>query len=235
MWTRREIKTRAKAVLNGKYWKAFLVSVVIALSQYSGEFSDSESTRSAFESVEVLVISIIGLILYFVLRIFLGYPLEVGGRKYFIQACQYKNNEKCFRFAFDRKNYSGVVLTMLLKGIQNTLWFLLLIIPGIVKYYSYRMVPYILADNPNIGGKRAIELSNKMTKGHKFAMFILDLSFIGWYLLGLLVFVFGVFLVLPYVDTTYAELYLVLRKKAIDNNWSSSEELLLDRSAEEAV
>ena len=97
------------------------------------------------------------------IRIFLGYPLEVGGRRYFVQSAQYFDNRRCFRFAFDGQNYLGIVGTMLLKGIFNFLWFLLFIIPGIVKSYAYRMVPYILADNPNIGARRAIELSNRMT------------------------------------------------------------------------
>ena len=89
------------------------------------------------------------------------------------------------------------------------------------------MVPYILADNPNIGYNRAIELSNNMTKGQKFDMFILDLSFIGWYLLGSLLFFVGIFFVLPYENATKAELYLVLRQNALDNNYSSPEELLI--------
>lgn len=89
------------------------------------------------------------------------------------------------------------------------------------------MVPYILADNPNIGVKKAIALSNEMTLGHKFDMFVLDLSFIGWYLLGALAFGIGVFFVLPYENATDAELYLVLRKNALETNLCSSEDLLL--------
>ena len=55
---------------------------------------------------------------------------------------------------------------MLLRAFYNFLWTLLFIIPGIIKSYAYRMVPYILSDNPTIGYKRAIELSNDMTRGH---------------------------------------------------------------------
>jgi uncharacterized membrane protein len=123
----------------------------------------------------------------------------------------------------------GIIKTMLLSKIFIFLWSLLLIIPGIIKSYAYRMVPYILADNPNIGAEKAIELSNEMTRGHKFDMFVLDLSFIGWYLLGTLALGIGVFLVMPYDNATNAELYLVLRNDAIKNNLCSYEDLLLDQ------
>jgi uncharacterized membrane protein len=90
------------------------------------------------------------------------------------------------------------------------------------------MVPYILADNPNIGYKRAIELSNNMTAGNKFNMFVLDLSFIGWYILGMLAFFIGTLFVLPYHFATEAELYLVLRKNALDSGLCSYDELLMN-------
>jgi uncharacterized membrane protein len=87
------------------------------------------------------------------------------------------------------------------------------------------MVPYILADNPNIGSKRAIELSRNMTMGHKWDMFVLDLSFIGWYLLGLLALGVGILFVMPYENATNAELYLVLRNNATTSGYCSSGEL----------
>jgi uncharacterized membrane protein len=87
------------------------------------------------------------------------------------------------------------------------------------------MVPYILADNPNIGYARAIELSNQMTKGNKFRIWVLDLSFIGWYILGLLAFVIGIIFVIPYVNSTNAELYIELRKNAFRNGLCTYKEL----------
>jgi uncharacterized membrane protein len=104
---------------------------------------------------------------------------------------------------------------------------LLLIIPGIVKSYAYSMVPYILADNPNIGYSRAVELSNQMTEGHKFDIFVLELSFIGWYLLGMLLIFVGMLFVRPYEDATKAELYIVLRQNALDNGNCTADELLM--------
>jgi Predicted integral membrane protein len=242
MWSRKELKDRAKAFLKRNYWKAFLVSIVIAIAggnrSWSGGGSSNSGGHSTFNSnhsfdltlVLIAIFTFIVIILIIMaLRIFIGYSLEVGGRRYFVQSVQYKNNQKCFRFGFDGQNYGEIIKTMLLTDFYIFLWTLLLIIPGIVKGYSYSMVPYILADNPNIGVKKAIALSNEMTMGHKFDMFILDLSFIGWYLLGAIALGIGVLFVLPYDNATKAELYLVLRDNALQSNLCSYEDLLLTR------
>ena len=248
MWTRAELKQRAKDVLRGNYWKAFLISLVIMIAGGGGggssawgnggngngrgdgfgDFFNGMPDERMIATVLLAVAAGFTLILFMLaLRIFLGYPLEVGGRKYFVQSAQYSDNRGCFGYAFDGSNYLGIVGTMFLKGLQNFLWFLLFIIPGIVKAYAYSMVPYILADNPNIGAKKAIRLSNNMTYGHKFDMFVLDLSFLGWYLLGILALVIGVLFVMPYENATKAELYLVLRRNALERNMCSYEDLRL--------
>ena len=255
MWTRAELKKRAKAVLKNIYWRAFGVGLVIAIAGgldggYSSASSGSNSGnngQNGFErtfnlndlvSPDVFIafgifVAAFFIVLFLVLsiRIFLGYPLEVGGKRFFVKASQYENLDSCFSFAFKRENYKHIVVTMLVKDFYNFLWYLLLIIPGIVKSYAYRMVPYILTNNPSIGTSRAIQLSNEMTRGHKFSMFVLDLSFIGWYLLGLLALVIGVLFVIPYEIATKAELYIVLRNGAIESGLSNSEELRMNTPA----
>ncbi|HMA58988.1 MAG TPA: DUF975 family protein, partial [Halanaerobiales bacterium] len=104
----------------------------------------------------------------------------------------------------------------------------LLIIPGIIKYYAYRLVPYLLAENPDLGHKRAIQLSQDMMKDEKLKVFILDLSFLGWFILGALFFGIGVLFVQPYYDATNAELYIKLRVKALNNNLTTEEELRMN-------
>ena len=84
-------------------------------------------------------------------------------------------------------------------------------IPAIIKQYSYRLVPYIIADNPNFSAKEALTLSVNMMKGRKWFAFVLDLSFIGWILLGLLGCFVGVYFVYPYIYATNAQFYLALR------------------------
>ncbi len=251
MWIRRELKDRAKAVLRGNYWKAFLISLVILIATGSGGgggggggndsgMGGSEGFPWDFGGFDILVVlmiisaAFILIMICLAIRIFLGYPLEVGGRRYFIQSALYADNRWCFRFAFDGRHYIGIVASMLLKGVQNFLWFLLFIIPGIVKAYAYSMVPYILAENPRIGAKRAIMISNEMTKGYKFDMFVLDLSFLGWYILGLIAFVVGTLFVNPYYNATRAELYLVMRQSALERGICRIEELAWNRPEFEA-
>ena len=100
---------------------------------------------------------------------------------------------------------------MLLSRLCISLWSLLLIVPGIKKFYSYIMVPYIIAENPRIDAKTALKISYVMTYGHKLHIFMLTLSFFWWYLLGFLSFGIGNIFVMPYIEATYTQLYLELR------------------------
>jgi uncharacterized membrane protein len=177
---------------------------------------------------EYITIIIAAIILVIAFRILIGYSLEVGSRKFFIQSAQYKNDKGCYNFAFDLENFSGIISTMLLRSIYVFLWSLLLIIPGIIKSYAYRMVPYLLADNPHLGADKAITLSRKMMDGNKFALFVMELSFLGWYLLGVLALGVGVLFVNPYYNATEAQLYLVLRQTAIDLGYCTAEDLGLN-------
>lgn len=96
----------------------------------------------------------------------------------------------------------------LLRFIFTFLWSLLLIIPGIVKSYSYSMTFYIMQDQPGISGKEVIDKSRKMMAGHKGKLFLLDLSFIGWFLLSALTFgILMIFYVGPYHRTSHACFY----------------------------
>ena len=105
-----------------------------------------------------------------------------------------------------------------------TLASILLSIPYIIKTYSYRMTPWILADNPAIGYRRALQLSKVMTRGHKWNIFVLDLSFIGWYLLGFLACCIGTIFVIPYVYAVQAELFAVLRTESVASGQCTMEE-----------
>lgn len=87
------------------------------------------------------------------------------------------------------------------------LWTLLFIIPGIIKSYSYSMSGFIMTENPEISSKEAMEVSMKMMSGNKWRLFCLQLSFIGWYLLGALACGIGIFFVQPYVNAAIAAFY----------------------------
>lgn len=110
------------------------------------------------------------------------------------------------------KDYGKFLGTSLLVAVFTFLWTLLLIIPGIIKSYAYSMTFFIVNDNPEIGSNDAIELSMKMMKGNKMKLFLLDLSFIGWYLLGLLSLCIGYFWIIPYHNTARAAFYENLKE-----------------------
>ena len=85
------------------------------------------------------------------------------------------------------KKWLHVSWVMLVKTLFQTLWGLT-VIGGFIKHYSYFLVPYILAENPGMGALEAISLSRRMMKGHKWQCFVFELSFLGWYLLGMVTF-----------------------------------------------
>jgi uncharacterized membrane protein len=107
--------------------------------------------------------------------------------------------------------FAEIFLTMLLKCIYIYLWTLLLIVPGIIKAYSYALTEYILQDDPDCKYDEAIEKSMKMMDGHKMQMFLLDLSFIGWGILCLLTLGIGFLFLKPYMNTAHAHFYEELK------------------------
>ena len=96
------------------------------------------------------------------------------------------------------------------------LWTLLFIIPGIIKAYSYAMVPYILAENPNLSTKEALDLSKKMMYGNKGRLFCLQISFIGWMILCALTLGIGYIFLAPYQKASEAYFY----KDISTNYWN---------------
>lgn len=112
--------------------------------------------------------------------------------------------------------FGKVVPTVLLRDVFIFLWSLLLVIPGIIKGYSYSLVPYLIYENPKLTPKQAIKLSETMMDGWKAEAFVLDLSFIGWRLLSVLTLgILDVLYVNPYYETAYAMFYDTVRYDAL--------------------
>lgn len=115
------------------------------------------------------------------------------------------------------------------KEIFSFLWWLT-IVGGIIKHYEYSMIPYILAENPSVTAKEAFALSKQMMKGQKWRAFTLDLSFVGWRILGLLtVGLLNIFYVNAYYTGTKTEYYMDLRADAVLNG-KPKNELFIDRA-----
>ncbi len=181
-----EMKAAAKAQLNCKWLLTTGVLVVGALILSAVSFT------------------IIGSLL-------LAGAIEFGYCAYLITVTRDKDSDfGKLLSGFNR--FGDVCITGILKWLFTGLWSLLFVIPGIVKSYSYAMTMYIMQDHPELSGNDAITKSRQMMDGHKFDLFILDLSFIGWYLLGALTFgILIIFYVEPYRQVTRTNFYEQLR------------------------
>ena len=156
----------------------------------------------------ISVASILG-ILY---TIFIGNVIVVGKNGYFIKNHN-DNPELSEIFNGFKGNYLNVVKIMFLMDLKTLLWLFLFIVPGLIKAYEYSMIPYLLAENPNLSTSEAFSLSKQMTTGQKMDLFVLDLSFIGWGFLGLICCGIGLLFVQPYPEATKAEVYLILKQQ----------------------
>lgn len=145
------------------------------------------------------------------LTIFLLGPLEVGCRNFLKKNLNAPAELDAMNTAFVPKYWHNLA-TMLVKRIFILLWTLLFIIPGLIMSYAYEMTPYILNDNPDLGAKETLDRSREMMKGHKWELFVLDLSFIGWFLLSIVTFgIADIFYVHPYYTSTHAAFYEALK------------------------
>ena len=221
-WDRSQLKQMARNALHGSYWKSVLVAFLLGLTSASfassGSAANAEGISDGYYSFEhylpvILTFVFFAGVLALALRIFLLRPLEVGCRRYFLEDIIRPAELDCLKAGFSG-NYRNVVWVMFCRDIFIFLWTLLLIVPGIVKSYEYRMVPYVLAENPDLSREEAFALSKRMMDGDKMNAFILDLSFIGWAILTILTFgLVGIFYYQPYLALTDAALYQTLKKK----------------------
>ena len=135
------------------------------------------------------------------------------------------------------RRWGRAAMTLLLRSVLETLWWLT-IVGGPIKHYAYFLVPYIVAENPDIGPREAIRLSRRMMDGHKWECFKLELSFIGWFLLGVLTFgLVDVFWAVPYETATLTEFYAARRAEARESGLEGADRLndtYLYEKAEEA-
>jgi uncharacterized membrane protein len=146
--------------------------------------------------------------LYYLLLFFIVLPLGVGFLNSFRKLLVQGDNElpgNMYKLA--TSNYWHKVWGMFLVMLFTFLWSLLFIIPGIVKCFSYSMTPFILEEHPELGANEAIDHSRAMMKGHKFDLFWLILSFIGWGFLCLFTFGIGYLWLVPYMDTSISAFY----------------------------
>lgn len=155
----------------------------------------------------VIVSMIAGSVTYGALTILL-LPMQYAFTVVFLRMIRgEKDPEAADLFTVYRDQFERTFLVELFMGIYIFLWSLLLLIPGIVKSYSYAMAPYLIHDHPEMSASQAIDESMRLMDGNKMNLFLLDLSFIGWWLLCIITFGLLSFIVAPYQMTARAEFY----------------------------
>ncbi|RVU55015.1 DUF975 family protein [Anaerosphaera multitolerans] len=205
----------ATIINNSGASRSFLVGLLNTINQFIFENRFLDSTIMAIATLMAAAF-----------WIFIQNILIVGQSRFFLENKNY-GSTKIDRvlFVYRVNETLNVAYVMFCRYLFNLLWFFT-IVGGVVKYYSYRMIPYILAENPKIKRREAFKLSEEMMKGNKWDAFKLDVSFVGWRILSLLTYgVVRYLYVNPYIGAVNAELYFVLRERAIGEKIPYSEYL----------
>ncbi len=199
--TRVELKNEAKEQIKGKIGILFLIFLIIAIIGVGSSFVPIVGW---FATIIIMPAFNISLCMIF-LNLAKREDISVGD-------------------VFKGFNITGkAVWLSIITWFYTFLWSLLFIIPGIIKTFSYSMAPFILADNPNLTSSEALSESIRIMDGHKFDLFVLQLSFFLWYILGTITFGIAYVYVVPYFEATMTNFYNEIKDKkieaeVIDNN-----------------
>ncbi len=211
---RIDLKEKAKVAFKANYSSsvvAALVLTVLAAALIGTNVNVDINNADTDVSAAVVGTGAVVALVFSLINVFIFNPLKVGGYLFFKKNNQEKAELNELVYAF-KNNYANSMVTTLLTDVFLVLWSLLLIIPGIVKSYSYAMVPFLIADNPDLQPMEVIKKSKQMMNGYKWQAFVLDLSFVGWQLLSMLTLgILGLFYVNPYYYQTKAGLYEFLK------------------------
>lgn len=205
--SRVEIKNKAKQLLsNNLSWAALteLITIIIFVILYTcGRYLTKNSAN--------YIILLGNLLIY--LGSFVSLSASIAFL-HFVDDQDYPKKEMPYIAAFaafTNNRFKPELISSILVTIFTTLWTLLLIIPGIIMGLAYSMTPYIVNDmaenNKPVSSLEAISESRHLMKGHKLELFFFNLSFVGWFLLGIISCGIGLLWIIPYYSTAKAEFY----------------------------
>ncbi|MCL2360793.1 MAG: DUF975 family protein [Defluviitaleaceae bacterium] len=223
--SRQEIKATAKSAMKAQWGTSIgtlllfaLISIIVVM--LATPFLIAFISNQSLASMNLYYLIIIAL------AIFILSPLTVNVNGIFTKIYRCEPTRVGDMVSNFPVNYLRKVGGMAWMALFTFLWTLLLFIPGIIKGISYSMTPYILADCPNVTAKEALKLSMRMTDGHKAKLFVLGLSFIGWFLLSSFTFgILAIVFVNPYMSTSFAGYYVELKQNALATGYISEAEL----------
>ena len=199
--TRKELKTKAKQQLNGNWWTAIGVLLIVAvitgfLSFLSTRYDGGIWTYTLLCIVTFLITA----------------PLGLGQSIFFLKLAKNKEG-KCSDVFLGYKNFLKVIEVSILIEIIVCIGFIVLIIPGIILSIMYSQAYYILAENPSIGIVKCLKESRLMMRGKKWNYFMLMLSFILWGILITITCGIAGLYVVPYYEATFTNFYLDINNK----------------------
>lgn len=216
-------------LVNGVTSGAFLAALAVGVKSIVGSGETAAVILIVFSLAAMLLVSIF----------FLNTCQVVIRRLYLEGRCYDKVHLQRVFFLLKVRKWRKASITMLVQSVYQLLWSLT-VIGGIIKYYSYILVPFIVAENPDIGANEAVTLSRRLMKGHKWECFMLEMSFLGWDILGALTFgIIDIFYVNPYRLAVLGEYYVNIRKLGKENRIENVELLndkyLYERPEEELL
>lgn len=223
--TNQDYKNAALAALKGNWAPAVLATVVVflimmpylAVAEFPVLAGLDMTTTIPSWFLPSVGCSMLYLLLFMIPVAYIGFP---NACKTLLVSGDDRIAGNSFRFGL--KPWIRNWWAYLLMEIKVFLWSLLFIIPGIIKAFAYALTPFLLVDCPELSALQCIKLSNQMMKGHKFDLFYLYLSFIGWILLSLLTLGIGLLWLVPYMQTSTASFYLDVKaqyqQKVEENN-----------------
>ncbi len=191
MKSAKEYRAAARASLSNRWGGAVIMTLVYEAIMFVVSCLDFVNKDLHLGAIAVLLLL----------------PMAYGFMVAFLDNIRENKEYKVGQIFVGFNDYTRILGTLLLKGIYTFLWYLLLIIPGVIKQYSYAMTDYILRDHPELKNNAAIERSMAMMKGHKFDLFYLHLTFIGWALLCIVTLGIGLLWLYPYMLSAQAHFY----------------------------
>lgn len=213
MFTSKEYRDIARAKLSGNWGRSVLVTFLAGLLGATGSGGGSAGSSGMEEYISdpematVLAIIISSAAVIALVMLIVGSAVELGHNRYYISLVA-ENKKEEVGILFSRFHIFGKALGLrLFIGLKVMLWSLLFIIPGIIAAYRYVLAPYIMAENPDVGIREAVEKSKELMKGHKWRYFCLEFSFIGWALLCVLTLGIGILWLAPYQYTAFTAFY----------------------------
>ena len=212
----RDIKANAREALKGNWLIAILASFIASTFCASGSGVSSSGTEeidynalgqlSSTEIITTLAVFGLFIVLGLIVSVLVSALISVGYAQFNLDLIDGVKPSIVTLFS-KGKQVGTAILANILVFIRVFVGTILFIVPGIIATYKYAMVNYIIADNPGISAREALEMSKEMMRGNKFRFFCLNLSFFGWALVVVLTCGIAGIWVAPYMQASYAAFY----------------------------